>query len=145
MQLSKRSSYGLRAMICLADYYHHGYLQTREVASREELPTKFLESILATLTRGKFLESRIGAGGGYRLARPAKKILIADILADLEGRKLIGYEAEGAVEKTPGEVAVGLVQDHLANALRTVLDTLTLADLTDQIKTGAGRKPMFYI
>lgn len=145
MQLSKRAQYGLRAIICLADFYQHGYMLTREVAQREEIPTKFLESILATLTRAKLLESRIGTKGGYRLSRAPKKILIADLLATLEGRKLIGYEAEDAVERTPGEVAVGLLQNHLANALRGVLDTFTLADLIDQIKTGAGRGTMFYI
>ena len=69
MQLSKRTQYGIRAMICLADAYERGFLQTKELSSREQLPTKFLESILAALTRGKFLTSKIGVTGGYRLAR----------------------------------------------------------------------------
>src|SRR5947208_17180362 len=94
MQLSKRTQYGLRAMICLADAYERGYLQTKELALREKLPTKFLESILSALTRGKFLVSRIGASGGYRLARAPRDMLLGDILVRLEGKKLLEQTAE---------------------------------------------------
>ena len=72
MLLSKRTQYGLRAMICFADAYERGFLQAGENSPREKLPPKFLESILNALARANFLDSKIGSAGGYRLARPPR-------------------------------------------------------------------------
>jgi Rrf2 family transcriptional regulator, cysteine metabolism repressor len=145
MQLSKRTQYGLRAMICLTDAYHHGFLQTRELTARENLPTKFLESILSALTRGKFLISKIGATGGYRLAMEPRQILVGDIVTHLEGKKLLAEHA-GAVNleagHPPGELAVRIVEVDLTAAVREVLNKMTLADLAEQV---SQRGQMYYI
>jgi len=145
MQLSKRTQYGLRALICLADAYERGYLQTKELAAREALPTKFLESILSALTRGKFLISRIGATGGYRLARHPKDILLGEIVGRLEGKKLVDDEEPPLPNEKPGEVAIRLVQSRLSGALRTVLTTTTLAELTDHVAQSTRGGQMYYI
>jgi Rrf2 family protein len=145
MQLSKRTQYGLRAIICLADAYERGYLQTKELAAREALPTKFLESILSALTRGKFLISKIGATGGYRLSRHPKNILVGDIIARLEGKKLVEDDEVPPPNEKPGEVAVRLVQSELSDALRTVLMGMTLATLTEQVAQTARGGQMYYI
>jgi Rrf2 family protein len=144
MQLSKRTQYGIRAAICLADAYQHGYLQTKELAAREGLPTKFLEAILSALTRGKFLVSKIGATGGYRLARPPKDITLADIIARLEGKKLLEDEDPAEAAERPGEVAVRLVQTRLSEAMRETLSDLTLAKLAE-LAAGSRAGQMYYI
>jgi Rrf2 family transcriptional regulator, cysteine metabolism repressor len=146
MTLSKRTQYGLRALICLADAYEHGYLQTKELAAREQLPTKFLESILSALTRGKFLVSKIGATGGYRLARHPKDILIGDIIGRLEGKKLLDDQGPPSPRTTekPGELAVRFMQVKLSAALREVLNATTLASLADQVSQHSGGQ-MYYI
>jgi Rrf2 family protein len=145
MQFSKRTQYGLRAMICLTDSYQRGYLQTKELAARESLPTKFLESILSTLTRGRFLASKIGATGGYRLARPPKDILIADIVARLEGKKLMEEEGPAESAERPGEIAVRIIQVELSAALRKVLSTTTLAQLSEEVNQLSRSIQMYYI
>jgi Rrf2 family transcriptional regulator, cysteine metabolism repressor len=145
MQLSKRTQYGLRAIICLADAYERGYLQTKELAAREALPTKFLESILSALTRGKFLISKIGATGGYRLSRHPKNILIGDIIARLEGKKLVEDDEPPPPNEKPGEIAVRLVQSQLSDSLRTVLQGMTLATLTEQVAHTTRGGQMYYI
>ena len=147
MQLSKRTQYGIRAMICLADAYQRGYLQTRELASREGLPTKFLESILSALTRGKFLTSKIGATGGYRLSRPPKDIRIGDIVSRLEGKKIMEDEepADETASQSPGEVAVSLLQVQLSDAVREVLNKLTLAEMAEAIQQRSRNNQMYYI
>jgi Rrf2 family protein len=145
MQLSKRTQYGLRALICLADAYQRGYLQTRELAARETLPTKFLESILSALTRGKFLASKIGATGGYRLARAPRDILIGDVIARLEGKQLQEDQGEPPANEKPGEVAVRLVQTDLSRAVREVLESLSLAQLTEQVAQHTRGSQMYYI
>lgn len=144
MQLSKRTQYGLRAMICLADAYQRGYLQTKELAAREGLPTKFLESILSALTRGKFLVSKIGATGGYRLARAPKDILVGDIVSRLEGKKLMEDQVDAEPGERPGEAAVRVVQTELSNAVREVLSTMSMADLAEQVGQ-RNQGQMYYI
>ena len=142
MQLSKRTQYGLRAMICLTDAYHHGFLQTRELTARENLPTKFLESILSALTRGKFLISKIGATGGYRLAMEPRQILVGDIVAHLEGKKLLAEHVNLEAGHPPGEMAVRIVEVDLTAAVREVLNKMTLADLAEKV---SQRGQMYYI
>jgi len=146
MTLSKRTQYGLRALICLADAYEHGYLQTKELAAREQLPTKFLESILSALTRGKFLVSKIGATGGYRLARHPSDILIGDIIARLEGKKLMEdqHPPSSRSAERPGELAVRIMQVKLSAALREVLSATSLASLAEQVSQQSGGQ-MYYI
>lgn len=145
MQLSKRTQYGIRAVVCLADSYQRGYLQTKELAAREGLPTKFLESILSALTRGKFLVSKIGATGGYRLARAPKDITLGEIIARLEGKKLLDDEAPAESPERPGEVAVRMVQVELSEALRNVLNNFTLAQLAEKLSAGNRGGQMYYI
>lgn len=146
MQLSKRTQYGLRAMVCLADSYQRGYLQTRELAAREGLPTKFLESILSALTRGKFLASKIGAAGGYRLTRAPKDIMIGDIVLRLEGKKLMDETSEPAHSgERPGEIAVRLVHGQLSHALHEVLFRMSLQELTELTVQQTRGSQMYYI
>lgn len=144
MQLSKRTQYGIRALVCFADAYDRGYLQARELSSREKLPPKFLESILNALTRGKFLISKIGATGGYRLGRPPQEILLGDIVARLEGKRLLEPPVAEANER-PGELAVRLVQAHLTEAVQGVLATATLAELAEQVAQQVRGGQMYYI
>lgn len=145
MQLSKRTQYGLRAMICLADHYQRGFLQTKELAAREGLPTKFLESILSALTRGKFLTSKIGSTGGYRLARSPQNVSVADIVTRLEGNQLIEDEEHDEANERPGEIAVRLLSEQLSAALRQILTSTTLAQLTEQVSATTRGNQMYYI
>src|SRR5260370_20163268 len=88
MRLSKRGEYGLRAMIVLARPGLDGnppILQIREISEREKIPGKFLEQILLTLKNAGLLHSKMGIGGGYRLAKPAGQISLAKIVRVLDG------------------------------------------------------------
>jgi Rrf2 family transcriptional regulator, cysteine metabolism repressor len=145
MQLSKRTQYGIRALICLSEFYSRGYLQTREIAAREGLPAKFLESILSALARGKFLVSKIGAMGGYRLAHHPREILIGDVIARLEGKKLIQEDVIPQDDMKPGEFAVQALQHQLSGALTDVLVTTTLAALVEQVSQKSRGGQMYYI
>ena len=144
MLLSKRTQYGLRAMICFADAYERGYLQSRELSHREKLPQKFLESILSALTRANFLESKIGSSGGYRLARPPKDIMLSEIVGRLEGRRLMQTQRESQHLERPGECAIRLIHSYLTEAVRNVLDTTSLADLAEQV-AAQGRSGEMYV
>jgi len=145
MLLSKRTQYGLRAMICFADAYERGFLQSRELSHREKLPPKFLESILSALTRANYLESRIGASGGYRLARPPQDIMLGEIVARLEGRRLMQTQRSAQHNERPGENAIRIIHSHLTEAVRKVLDTTSLADLAEQVAAQGRAGQMYFI
>ncbi|HEX3445862.1 MAG TPA: Rrf2 family transcriptional regulator, partial [Chthoniobacterales bacterium] len=78
MKLSKRGEYALRALIDfgLAQALGKPLLQVNELASKEELPVKFLEQILMQLKGAGYLDSRRGKHGGYLLAKPPEEIII---------------------------------------------------------------------
>ena len=145
MLLSKRTQYGIRALVCFAQGYGRGYLQAAALSRREKLPPKFLESILNTLTRSNFLISKIGAAGGYRLARPPKEIMLGAVIARLEGRRLLQSQPAAQPGERPGEIAIHLVQSRLTEALRKVLDETSLADLADQVAAQSGEEQMYFI
>ncbi|HEY1686556.1 MAG TPA: Rrf2 family transcriptional regulator [Tepidisphaeraceae bacterium] len=144
MKLSKRAEYGLRAIVQLARLSPTVYVQAKDLAQQEDLPAKFLEAILLTLRRGDFLESKVGAGGGYRLSRPARQILLGDILRSLEGR-LTTSNPIPAGEQSPGKLAVHLINQKLSDSTDDVLDSMTLEQLLDQISRAAGAQEMYYI
>src|SRR3954453_2986701 len=115
MRLSKRTEYGLRAIIQLARLWPVHYVQSRDLAKTESLPNKFLESILLALRRGGFLESKVGSGGGYRLSRAPREIAVGDLIRRLEGR-LATTEPSPTAERSPGAIAVDLINERLTRA-----------------------------
>ena len=145
MRLSKRTEYGLRAIVQLARLWPRNFVQSRDLAQQEDLPNKFLESILRALRRGGFLESKVGSGGGYRLSRAPKDIGVGDLIRRLEGRLTI---KEGGVvaDNAPGKLAIRLINDKLTEATDQVLDTMTLEDLLEQVtRAGNANQEMYYI
>ena len=144
MSFSKRTEYGLRAVVQLARLWPAHLVQARDLAKTESLPIKFLESILLALKRGEFLESKVGSGGGYRLTRAPDKIFVGDILRRLEGNN--STTAKPSTDLTPGQLAVQLLKTQLDEASSNVLDTMTLQQLVDQVnQSGAGHVAMYYI
>ena len=77
MRISSRCEYGLRAMIYLARAAGDDPVPLTEIAHREDMPTAFLERILARLRDGGLVASTRGASGGYRaVARPPRAISV---------------------------------------------------------------------
>lgn len=140
MKLSKRGEYGLRAMIDLATWEaQNGVVQIKEIAEREQIPAKFLEQILLTLKNAGLLQSKMGMGGGYRLARPAEQISLGHIVRVLDGPlapvrcvSQLAYEPCGC----PDEPTCGLrmVMGDVRNAIAGVLDHTTLAEVTKRVE-----------
>lgn len=145
MRLSKQTEYGLRALVQLARLEPRTFVQSRDLAKQEKLPTKFLEAILLTLRRAGVLESKIGREGGYRLARPAKEIRMGEIVRRLEGR-LTEQEQPMAADLSPGELAVHVLNGKLTEATDEALDNYTLAELLERVNRETGvSTQMYYI
>ena len=71
MMISTRGRYALRVLIDLAQHAGESRVSLKAIAERQEISLKYLESIVALLTKGGLLVSTRGKEGGYRLARPA--------------------------------------------------------------------------
>lgn len=82
---STKGRYALRVMIDLAEHNTGEYITLKEIAKRQEISVKYLESILTALTKAGFLDGQRGKGGGYKLSREAKTYTAGSVLKLLEG------------------------------------------------------------
>ena len=69
MMISTKGRYALRVMIDLAEHQTEGYIPLKEIAERQEISEKYLESILKVLVKEKLLSGLRGKGGGYRMTK----------------------------------------------------------------------------
>jgi Rrf2 family protein len=84
MRLSARVDYAIRAVVELASTTG-APLTSERIAKAQEIPPKFLESILSQLRRGGVVKAQRGPDGGYWLARPAEQISLADVIEVIDG------------------------------------------------------------
>src|SRR5205809_1489897 len=87
MHISVKGEYALQAIFDLASQRPGEPVRIADIAGRQKIPQKFLELILSGLKQGGFVESRRGAEGGYRLARPADQITVGQVLKYVEQSK----------------------------------------------------------
>ena len=138
MRLSKRSEYGIRALINIASREEHEMARIKEIADEEKISAKFLEQILLTLKNTGLLQSKPGRGGGYYLGKPAKSISLGQIIRILDGPLApIRCVSETAYEPCgcPDEENCGLrlVMFDVRNAIAGILDNTTLADVVRRV------------
>jgi Rrf2 family protein len=138
MKLSKKGEYALRSLINLgiAAEMDRKLVQVSELAESEQLPVKFLEQILHILKEAGIVESQRGKFGGYRLARPARKILIGEVVRLIDGPLApIGCVSQTAYEPCtcPDEAHCGLrmLMVDVRNAIAGILDRYSLADVVE--------------
>ena len=79
--ISTRGRYALRVMIDIAENGNGNYIRLDEIAMRQGISEKYLESILVILTRGNLLIGLRGKGGGYKLTKAPEKYTMKDILS----------------------------------------------------------------
>jgi Rrf2 family protein len=132
MKLTSRSEYALLALVYLARNNTGVYVSAETVAEAQSIPPKFLEQILLALTRAKYLRSSKGQHGGYRLAKPAEKITLAEVIRLLDGA-LAPTESVSTYfyESTPIEKEKNLVSvfKDIRDYVSDKLETTTLADV----------------
>ena len=138
--LSKKTKYGLKAMLELAGGTDQKPLQASELANRQRLPKKFLEAILLELTRHGLLQSKLGRGGGYTLARKAGDITVGEIIRVLEGPlaliPCVSRTAYRRCDECLDEHTCGirLAMKEVRDATSHILDNTTLAGLNARVR-----------
>ncbi len=139
--ISKRTQYGLKAMLALGKRYRNGPVLIATISKEESIPLKFLEIILLDLKGHGVLESKKGKGGGYHLSRPPSTITIGSVIRMMEGPLApLPCASETAfkpcAECTDVETCgTRIIMRQVRDAMAEVLDKTTLADLIR--RTGA--------
>ena len=141
MMISSKGRYALRVMIDLAEHIDEGYIPLQTIAKRQGISEKYLESILAVLSKAGLLDAVRGKGGGYRLSKPAKEYTAFEVLSLTEGTLAPvtclerGQQCENAVNCRTLPLWQGLDQ-----VIAAYLCSYTLADLTREEKPQSKRR-----
>ena len=151
--ISKRTQYGLKAMLALGSRYGEGPVLIATLSKQEAIPIKFLELILLDLKGSGLLASKKGPRGGYHLSRPPSTITVGSLIRLMEGplaplpcASETAYrpcEECGDIESCGTRIIMRQVRDAMAN----VLDRTTLADLIRQVESvraKSRREPLMY-
>ena len=78
--ISTKGRYALRVMLDLAEHGNEGYIPLKDIAKRQAISDKYLESILKSLVKQKMLKGLRGKGGGYQLTRTPAEYSVGEIL-----------------------------------------------------------------
>ena len=85
MMISTRGRYALRVLVDMAEHQAAGFVPLKEIAQRQEISEKYLESIVKDLVKGGILEGLWGKGGGYRLRKAPEDCSVWEVLVLMEG------------------------------------------------------------
>ena len=135
--ISKKTKYALKALSKLAQQPEDSSMLISELANSDNIPKKFLEFILLALRKGGLLQSRIGKGGGYRLALQPNQITIARVVRILEGDfsplQCMSEHTPSVCEEgnDPACCGIHIVMANVKLSIAAVLEKTTLADLIE--------------
>ncbi|MDQ6605412.1 MAG: Rrf2 family transcriptional regulator [Actinomycetota bacterium] len=130
MRISAKADYAVRAAVELAAAADEKPVKAERIATAQEIPLNFLENILGELRHSGIVRSHRGAEGGFRLARPAQEISIADIIRAVEGplASVRGGPPEQS-EYSGASQALPRVWIAVRASLRAVVEHVTVADV----------------
>ncbi|MET7389517.1 RrF2 family transcriptional regulator [Streptomyces sp. NPDC005529] len=130
MRISARADYAIRAALQLTASPDGGPLKAEAIADAQDIPHKFLEGILNDMRRGGLVLSQRGGNGGYRLARAAESISIADVIRTVDG-PLVSVRGVRPPELSYTGPAESLLPLWIAlrSNVREILEGVSLADV----------------
>ena len=140
MKITYKGDYALKAVLELALNYGNKQLTIHDMASRLNIPIKFLEQVLLDLKKGGFVESRRGKEGGYLLAKSPSQIRLGQVVRFIDGP----IEPIACIEKGYTGCAdihrcvLRKVWDEVDRATSQIIDNVTFEDLVQEIKEKEG-------
>ena len=138
MMISTKGRYALRVMVDMAEHQAEGYLPLKEIAERQDISEKYLESILKVLVKHKFLTGLRGKSGGYRLTKTPGEYTVGNILRLTEGSLApVACLGQNPVE-CPRMVECRTLPmwRKLNTMINDYFDGITLADLVNTAQPG---------
>lgn len=130
MRISAKADYAVRAAVELAAVEDERPVKAERIATAQGIPLNFLENIMGELRHAGIVRSQRGADGGFRLAKPASEITVADVIRAVEG-PLASVRGGPPEEATYEGAATALPRVWIAVRanLRAVVEEVTLADV----------------
>lgn len=142
MKLSTRGRYAVMAMADLARTSKGGTQCLAAIAGRQEISLAYLEQLFAKLRRAGLVTGIRGPGGGYRLARPADEIRVADIVVavsePLKATRCHAATASGCLSRA-GRCLTHDLWDELGAQIELFLSSVTLADVIEHRVRGRAQ------
>jgi Rrf2 family protein len=133
MRVSAKSDYALRALIELASRADGSPVSAEELGRLQEIPHGFLQAILADLRRAGVVMSQRGQSGGWRMARDADTVTVADVIRAVDGPlvSVYGLRPE-AVSYNESAQMLQHVWIAARSSLRDVFEQVTIRALADR-------------
>ena len=131
MLISTKGRYALRVMIDLVEHQSEGYIPLKEIAERQEISEKYLESIIKILVKAKLLDGLRGKGGGYKLTKAPEQYTVGSILRlTEESLAPVSCLEDGAAPCTrAAECRTLPLWQGLDKVINEYLDSILLSDL----------------
>ena len=127
MKLSTQGQHAIMAMLTLAIHEDTGAMRLGDIATQQGISLSYLEQIFARLRNGGLVEGIRGPGGGYRLARPAEEISLAEIATVAEQEP----EQDADTVSTPQRELVARMWEDLSQQFYQFLDGISLDSLME--------------
>lgn len=132
MKLTTKSEYLLLALIYIARHEKNNFIKIEDICFGYDIPKKYLEQLLLMLRQNGYIKTKRGAQGGYKLAKPAQKINVAEItrlmdgaLAPTESVSKYFYSHTPLEKEKKMMVVLKEIRDYIADRL----EKLKLSDL----------------
>ena len=138
MLISTKGRYALRVMIDLAQHQTDDFISLRDIAQRQEISDKYLESIIRMLVKARALESLRGKGGGYKLRKAPETYTVGSILRLTEESLAPVSCLEPNADAGPkaGKCPTLPLWKGLDKVISEYLDSVTIADRLEHGSAG---------
>ena len=138
MLISTKGRYALRVLIDMAEHSGNEYIKLKDIAKRQEISEKYLESIVKQLVIRNIVVGLRGKGGGYKLSKSADEIVVGDVLRFMEGSlsPVACLEESGATCPRAAACRTLTFWRGLDETIQRYTDSFTVADLMRTDNTG---------
>lgn len=133
MKISTKGRYALRLMLDLALHDTDAPVRIKDIAARQEISDKYLEQIISGLNKAGYVKSIRGPQGGYKLAKTPSYYTVGMILRLTEGSLAPVACLDDEVNQCTRQESCATLElwRRLDDAIKSVVDTITLADLVE--------------
>ena len=131
MLISTKGRYALRILIDMAEHSGNEYIKLKDIAERQEISEKYLESIVKQLVMHHIVAGMRGKGGGYKLSKAPDEIVIGEVLRFMEGGLAPVACLEDGGDPCPRIAECRTLEfwRGLDETIRRYTDSFTVADL----------------
>lgn len=134
MMVSTKGRYALRVMVDLSQHNSGVYIPLKDIAERQEISHKYLESIMVVLSKAGFVDSLHGKGGGYKLNRSPEDYTVGSILKLTEGSlsSVSCIDSGACTCERSSECYTLPIWSRLNNLIDEFFESITIADLLNE-------------